>query len=89
MLNFDFYYLVAGFDNGRFLITAKFTFTELANNEGPLKDTELFYSLQESGETFTTLELNKPQPMSINRDSDNSPALIVRVDQKTYRETEV
>ncbi len=84
----DFYYILTGFENATPFIT-KFTFTELANNEGVNVDTEMFYALQEQPEKVCTLELYKPLEVSINRDNEDDRAMIVRVSKDRYLKTEL
>lgn len=84
----DFYYILTGFENATPFIT-KFTFTELANNEGVHADTEMFYALQKQPEKVCTLELYKPLEVSINRDSVDDIAMIIRVPKDRYLKTKI
>lgn len=88
MKNLDFYYILSGFDNAS-PFSAKFTFTELANNEGEHKDTEMFYALAEQPEIFSKLELYVPACVSINRDDKDCQALIIRVPLTRYQNTSI
>lgn len=87
MKNIDFYYIITGFENACVPFTAKFTFTELANNEGEFKDSEMFFALQEQPEKICSLETYEPLEVSISRDNKNDLAHIVRVSKDKYEKT--
>lgn len=87
MKNIDLYFIVAGFDHGHPFIT-KFTFTELANNEGEYKDTEMFYALQEQPEKVCHLQVGDMVEVTVSRDEMAiSLAHITRVPKDRYNQT--
>lgn len=85
----ELYFICTGLHNGQVPFIAKFTMSEVITNSGRLKDTELFYTLQElkGAEIEAFLKFATPFQFRVSRDNEESIAIFSRVGKRIYDET--
>jgi hypothetical protein len=79
------YFLIAGIENAKTPFKTKFTFIDLCNNTGHLKNTELFFALTElHGIEIEEIRVGQSVWVQTNRDNESSKAILSRVNFETY-----
>lgn len=83
------YYIVCGIENSRFPFSVCFSLSDLLNNEGTHKDSEMFYALRElHGDDIIGLKVeDAPLVVKVSRDNNGSMAILVRSHHPVNTET--